>query len=920
MPVIDVPILGELLIAAVLAMSGYTFMVSVGAARGRPHLTPAARGGIFATIALIACTVFLLAYAFQSHDFRIRYVARYSDRSMSPLYLWTALWGGQDGSILWWSFLLSGYTLAFTLWIKNKYRELQPVIFATLASIFAFFACLMLFAANPFSTSFATSAPADGEGLNPLLQNYWMAIHPPALYMGLTGWAIPFSICVAALVTGRLGDEWIFAARRWTLLAWGFLTLGNLLGMFWSYEELGWGGYWAWDPVENASFMPWLLGTAYVHSVMIQERRGTMKAWNVSLMLGAFFMTIFGTFLTRSGLIASVHSFARSDIGIYFVWYMVALALFLVSLVSWRLPELRGKLIDSSDLMDGPWPRIMRIPLLPLMPIAYAVERIRMRVDPYTPPKHRPSEIESVLSREFAFLLNNWILVGMLVFILISTTFPLFSEAIRDQTVTVGPAFYNTWMIPLALVLLFLMGAGPLVAWRKASGKNLREAFVFPVGTSIAVMVAHLTIGNALGFPPVVTATDIYDTNVGAALAFFGGLYPIFATTTAGFALGAILQEFYRGTRVRMRNANEGPFIAFIERFSRARRRYGGYIVHLGITCLFMGFLGAAYDVEREGALEPGETLEVNGVTLRYDRFREESDINRDMIFADLTVSQDGRELGHVAPAKFVYRTHPDMPTTEVAIRWTPLADLYVILSQVDQATNRGTFRVIYRPLVFWIWLGGAIMLFGVFAAGFPSVREIVGERTTAPSRAPALATASLLVVLLVIGAAVFFSTSTVHAQTDSTSSLHAGTVEIHDPAERQIFERLLCQCGDCARLPLSTCSCGWAESMRAEVRAQIAAGSTLAVIQADYRSRFGAASISVPSDSGLDRAMWAVPLGGLVLALPALYFTVRRMSQRAAARVVADANAAPPASATPSERSELDSRLDDELSKLDDA
>lgn len=916
MPVIDVPILGELLIAAVLAMCGYTFMVSVGAARGRPHLTPAARGGIFAIIALIGCTVFLLAYAFQSHDFRIRYVARYSDRSMSPLYLWTALWGGQDGSILWWSFLLSGYTLAFTLWIKNKYRELQPVIFATLASIFAFFALLMLFAANPFSTSFATSAPADGEGLNPLLQNYWMAIHPPALYMGLTGWAIPFSICVAALVTGRLGDEWIFAARRWTLLAWGFLTLGNLLGMFWSYEELGWGGYWAWDPVENAAFMPWLLGTAYVHSAMIQERCGTMKAWNVSLMLGAFFMTIFGTFLTRSGLIASVHSFARSDIGIYFVWYMVALALFLIVLVSWRLPELRGKLIDETDLLDGPWPRIMRIPLLPLMPIAYAVERLRVRIDPYTPPKHRPTEIESVLSREFAFLLNNWILVGMLVFILISTTFPLFSEAIRDQTVTVGPAFYNTWMIPLALVLLFLMGAGPLVAWRKATGKNLREAFIFPVGMSIAVMIAHLTMGHALGFPAVVTATDIYDTNVGAALAFFGGLYPIFATTIAGFALGAILQEFYRGTRVRMKNAKEGPFIAFIEMFSRARRRYGGYTVHLGIVALFMGFLGAAYDVEREGSLAPGETLEVNGVTLRYDRFREESDINRDMIFADLTVSQNGRELGRVAPAKFVYRTHPDMPTTEVAIRWTPLADLYVILSQVDQATDRGTFRVIYRPLVFWIWLGGAVMLLGVFTAGFPSVREIVGEPTTSPSRFPMGATASLLVVLLIIGAAVFFSTSTVHAQTDSTSSLHAGTVEIHDPAERQIFERLLCQCGDCARLPLSTCSCGWAESMRAEVRAQIANGSTLAVIQADYRSRFGPASISVPSDSGLDRAMWAVPIGSLVIALPALYIAVRRMSQRAAARASTDATVP----GTASEKNELDARLDDELSKLDDA
>ena len=924
MPVIDIPTLGEWLIAAVLVMCGYTFMVSVGAARGRPHLTPAARGGIFATIALIACTVFLLAYAFQSHDFRIRYIARYSDRSMSPLYLWTALWGGQDGSILWWSFLLSGYTLAFTLWIKNKYRELQPYIFATLATIFAFFALIMLFAANPFSTSFATSTPADGEGLNPLLQNYWMAIHPPALYMGLTGWAIPFSICVAALFTGRLGDEWIFAARRWTLLAWGFLTLGNLLGMFWSYEELGWGGYWAWDPVENASFMPWLLGTAYVHSVMIQERRGTMKTWNVSLMLGAFFMTIFGTFLTRSGLIASVHSFARSDIGIYFVWYMVALALFLVTLVSYRLPELRGKFIDSSDLIDGNVPRLLRLPVLPLMLIAYGVEQVRRRVDPYTLPRHKPTEIEHPLSREFAFLLNNWILVGMLFFILISTTFPLFSEAIRNQTVTVGPAFYNRWMIPLALVLLFLMGAGPLVAWRKATGKNLREAFVFPVGFAIVTLVLHIALGRVMGLPPVVESSDIYGTSTGAVLAFFGRYSPIFSTTTAGFAFAAIVQEFYRGTSVRMRNTKENVFIAFFEMFSRARRRYGGYIVHLGIVALFMGFLGAAYDVEREGALEPGESLEVNGISLRYDRFREESDINREMIFADLTVSQNGREIGHVEPAKFVYRTHPDMPTTEVAIRWTPLADLYVILSQVDQASNRGTFRVIYRPLVFWIWLGGAIMLFGVFLSAFPSVREILGEPTSSPVRLPMGATASLLVLLLIVGSAVFFSVSRVEAQSDSTSSLHAGTVEIHDPAERQIFERLLCQCGDCARLPLSTCSCGWAESMRAEVRAQIAEGAQLPEIQADYRSRFGPASISVPSDSGWDRAMWVLPIGSLVLALPALYLTVRRMAQRSAAQAAlvtaSGAQASVDAPAASTVRNELDQRLDDELSKLDDA
>jgi cytochrome c-type biogenesis protein CcmF len=920
MPHVDVPTLGNLLLCALLVAAGYTFAVSVGAARGRPHLTPAARQGIFATVALVAGAVFLLAYAFQSHDFRIRYIARYSDRSMSPLYLWTALWGGQDGSLLWWGFLLSGYTLAFTTWVKDRYCELQPYVYATLSSIFAFFAILMLFAANPFSTSFATAAPPDGEGLNPLLQNYWMAIHPPALYMGLTGWAIPFAICVAALFTGRLGDEWILAARRWTLLAWSFLSLGNLLGMFWSYEELGWGGYWAWDPVENASFMPWLTGTAYLHSVMIQERRGTLKVWNVSLMCATFFMTIFGTFLTRSGLIASVHSFARSDIGIYFAWYMLFLGVSLVLLISWRLPDLRGKLLDAEDLLDGSMPRILRIPLLPLMGIAKLVELVRMRVDPYTPPRVRPAGIESPLSREFAFLLNNWILLGMLVFILVSTTFPLLSEALRDQTVTVGPAFYNRWMIPLALVLLFLMGVGPLIAWRKASGKNLREAFVGPSVSAAVVLVLHATLGERLGLAPTMEASDIYGTGTGAVLSFLGKFSPIACTTISAFAFGTIIQEMWRGTRVRMRNSGEGFFVAYVSMFARARRRYGGYVVHLGILFLYLGFLGAAYDVEREGQLEVGESLEVGGVTVRYDGFREEADINREMLFADMTLEQGGGAAGRVSPAKFVYRTHPDMPTTEVAIRSSPLADLYVILSTIDPQSSSGTFRVLYRPLVFWIWFGGLVVLFGTFLAAFPSVREILGDsdEARAPSRG-LLASAATLLLLVVVAAGVgmaallgLFGPATAHAQSDSSSTLHAGTVEIHDPAERQIFERLLCQCGDCQRLPLSTCGCGWAESMRAEVREQIARGLDVVAIQNDYRDRFGPAAISVPSDSGLDRALWAVPVALISIALPALFFAVRRFGKASAARGPA------PEGPVGDPRPELDARLDEELRQLD--
>jgi cytochrome c-type biogenesis protein CcmF len=914
MPAIDIPTLGNLLLAGVLISASYTFAVSIAAARGRPHLTAAARGGIYATIALVASSVFLLAYAFQAHDFRIRYVARYSDRSMTAGYLWTALWGGQDGSLLWWCFLLSLYTLAFTLWIRKKHHELQPVAFATLASIFVFFGVLMQFAANPFATGGAMASPADGEGLNPLLQNYWMAIHPPALYMGLTGWAVPFAIVVAALFTGRLGDEWMLAARRWVILAWGFLALGNMLGMFWSYEELGWGGYWAWDPVENAAFMPWLLGTAYVHSTMIQERRGMLRVWNVALLSATFFFTIFGTFLTRSGLIASVHSFARSDIGIYFVWYMGALALFIITLIAYRLPELRGRLIGLAD--EGTGTLIVFAVLAPIAAYAKLVEIVRVRLARgKLVVRARPAgEIDSLLSREFMYLLNNWILTGMFLSVLVATTFPLISEAVRGETVTVGPTVYNHWMVPLALCLLFLMGVGPLIAWRKASGKNLRDAFTAPTIAGVVVGLAHAAIGSRIGFPAVVESSDIYGTWTGTVLAAVSGIEPLVCTTLAAFVVAAIIQEFWRGTAARMRTTKEGALTALTGVVSRARRRYGGYVVHLGIVFMYLGFLGAAYDLEREDTLTPGETMEVGDVSLRFERAHTEVDVSADMLFADLTVMHGDTSIATVTPAKFVYRSHPDMPTTEVSIRSTPLSDLYVILSTVDPDTGRATFRVINRPLVWWIWFGGLIVLLGAALAAFPSVREILGEETDrarAPAR-PGLAAAVMLLALA--GAAgIAFAASTASAQADGTSSLHAGTVEIHDPVERQLFERLLCECGDCQRLPLSTCGCSWAENMRAELRGDLASGMSVVQIQADYRERFGAQAISVPSDSGLDRALWLAPLVAIGGAFVGLWLVARRWRDRGQLALARD-DAQPAAK----ERSALDDRLDDELKKLD--
>ncbi|HTU56948.1 MAG TPA: cytochrome c-type biogenesis CcmF C-terminal domain-containing protein, partial [Polyangiales bacterium] len=462
--------------------------------------------------------------------------------------------------------------------LRKRLPELAPWIMATLMSILAFFCILMLFAANPFSVV-AAGVPPDGEGLNPLLQNYWMMIHPPMLYIGMVGWAVPFAFAFAALITGRLENDWVLAVRRFTLFAFIALAVGNTLGMLWSYEELGWGGYWAWDPVENAAFMPLLAGTPLLHSVMLQERRGMFKVWNVFLFCLTFLMTIFGTFLTRSGMIASVHSFARSSIGIYFVWYMCIMVAACVGLIVWRLPLLRSR-----------------------------------------------GRIDSLLSRDFVFLLNNWILMGMLFFVLIATTFPLISEALRGETVTVGPGYYNKWMVPLGLVLMTLTGIGPLLAWRKSTRAQLWRVMLVPSVASLVMLIVHVFIGPSAGFPAYVTSDQIYDTGVGRALALVYGCAPVLSTTICTFVVVGHLQEFWRGTRVRMRNAGEGFFTALLELVTRAKRRYGGYLVHLGLVAMYFGFTGSAYDVDKEAALRPGQSLEVRGFTIRYDGSRMEVD------------------------------------------------------------------------------------------------------------------------------------------------------------------------------------------------------------------------------------------------------------------------------------------------------
>ncbi len=671
----SLPTFGTGVLYAMLVSAAYTFAVAVAAGQGRPRLLESARRGAYATCGLVALGVLVLAYAFVTHDFRIRYVTHYSDRSMPMSYLVAALWGGQDGSLLWWSFLLSGYTTACVVWLKGKYRQLQPYIIATLMVIMGFFAILMLFAANPFETNLA-GAKLDGEGLNPLLQNYWMAIHPPCLYMGFVGCSVPFAFAIAALVTGRLDNEWIIAVRKWVLFAWLFLSIGNALGMRWAYEELGWGGYWAWDPVENAACLPWFAASAYVHSTMIQERRNMLKIWNVVLIAVTFLLTIFGTFLTRAGLISSVHAFAQSDIGIFFVWFMALTFAVTAGLIVWRLPQLKSR-----------------------------------------------GQIEAVLSREAAFVVNNWLLMGIATFILIATIFPRISEWLWNETVTVGPPFFNRWMAPLGLGLLFLMGMGPLFGWRKTSGVSLLRAAAFPAGVMFLVGLLHLAFGTRLGFPAIVKEDAFYPGIVGVVLQKLGSAAPLLTISFAAFNFAVVGQEYFRGIAARRtKHPEEGVFAALRNVVDKSRRRYGGYIVHIGVGLMFVGFCGRAWEIEHEASMLPGDRHQIGAYEITYRGPRMEVDQTKRMIFADVDVEKAGKPMGRLSPARFIYLKQ-GQPTTEVSMLTGLHDDLYLVVGTIDPQTKRATLRFHVNPLVTWVWTGVLVLMFGASISLWPEVR-----------------------------------------------------------------------------------------------------------------------------------------------------------------------------------------------------
>jgi cytochrome c-type biogenesis protein CcmF len=646
------PELGRAALLVTLGLSLYALVAGAAAAHlGRRRLALSARNALVAAFASTAVAAVVLLAALLRHDFSFVYVANTTSEALPTGYTISAFWGGQEGSLLLWLLVLTGFgALAVRLnrrWAGDLIVWVVPVF----AAVAVFFSFLVVAVASPFVTQ---AAPTDGAGMNPSLQNPYMLAHPPLLYLGYVGLTVPFAFAIAALLSGRTDERWLIATRRWTLLAWTALGVGQLLGAHWAYVEVGWGGYYAWDPVENAALMPWLAATAFLHSVMIQEKRGMLRIWNVVLVILAFSLSLFGTFLTRSGVINSIHSFTQSSIGPWFLAFIAVTVSVSLGLLFWRLPLLRS-----------------------------------------------PTRLESVISREAAFLYNNLLLLALCLTILWGVVYPLISEAVRGESVVLGRSYYDFFLRVFGLPLLLLMGIGPLIAWRRASLNSLATTFRWPTVTALVAGVVLILLGSGSSLPGLVTYT--------------------FAT----FVVATIALEFARGTRARKALAETSWPGAFSSLISRNRRRYGGYVVHAAIVLLAVGVAGSsAFDSVAEAKLRPGQSMHIGDYSLGYRSLAERQGPNAMEVRANLDVRRGGRDLGTLKAGKNAYAVEQQV-SNEVGIRsdWLRLEDLFVI---ADQINPDGTvyFRVFVKPLVNLIWIAGFVFVLGSVITLWPDARE----------------------------------------------------------------------------------------------------------------------------------------------------------------------------------------------------
>jgi cytochrome c-type biogenesis protein CcmF len=658
---------GHIAIVAAFVVAAYAAIAAPLGVRLRgPELLASTYNAVLGVAILMTVASATLLTAFLTNDFSIRYVAEHSSREMPNSLVAAAFYGGQAGSLLYWGWTLSLFSAIVAYQQRRAAdRHLMAYVHMTLMVVMAFFGLILGFVASPFEKM--AVVPANGQGLNPLLYDLGMLYHPPMLLAGYMSWTIPFAFAVGALATGRLDASWIKTTRRYALVAWAILGIGNMLGGWWAYRVLGWGGYWGWDPVENSAIMPWLIGTAFIHSVMIQERRGMLKVWNMALVMVTFYLAIFGTFVVRSGVINSVHSFAQSSIGPFFLVFLTLVVCATLGLLFYRLPRLR------SD-----------------------------------------NHLDSMLSREASFLLNNLLFLGLVFAIFWGTIFPLVSEAVQGTKITVGPPFFNQVAGPIMIALLVLMGVGPLMPWRKGTGGNLVRLFGPPVLFGVAVA---LVAGILKGFDQP------------KALAAFGA---------CGFVTAAIGLELVRGTLARHQATGENLLAALANLISRNNRRYGGYVVHLGIVMIAVAVTASTgYQVEQMAKLRPGESIAVGEYRLTFNGLRERQEPGVQILEAQLAI-EEGRDLvGTLVTDKRFYRGFERQPSTGVGIRTTAVDDLYVVLAGWE-ADGSASFMVFVNPLVIWIWLGGIVAVAGGLVAMWPETRpRVVAVGATTRGLAP---------------------------------------------------------------------------------------------------------------------------------------------------------------------------------------
>jgi len=642
--------LGALAVLLAFCVAIYAVIGSVaGRLKRNPFLIVSAERAVYGVWFLITLASGILVYALITGDFRYAYVAGHSNRAMPTIYKFTSWWGGQEGSLLFWSWLLSTYAIVVVFTNRRRHRDFMPYVVAIIGTVQVFFLTLNTFVVSPFqmlAREGAITAVPDGNGLSPLLQYPAMVIHPPILYLGYIGFVVPFAFAMGSLITRQPGDGWINTTRRWSMVAWLFQSCGIVLGSAWAYHVLGWGGWWGWDPVENASLLPWLAGTAFLHSVMMQEKKGMMKVWNMVLIATSFFLCILGTSLTRSGIVSSVHAFAQSPVGKYFAIFLAVGIALTAYLILFRLEYLKSE-----------------------------------------------AQLEAVASRESSFLFNNLILLASCFAVLWGTLFPVISEYATGEKISLDAPWFNRLIIPIGLFLLFLTGVGPLFAWRKTSTESLRRNFTIP-GISGIVLVGVLLAAGMRSF---------------YALISFG--FCLFVTLT-------IVMEFYRGSRAIAQKNQINFAHAVVELTHRNTRRYGGYLVHMGIVLMFVGFTGTAFYLQNIGEMKIGQPVRLGSYEFKVARIEQGENENYRWQRAIVEATRNGQPLAPLAPEGRLYKSDRSQ-LHAVAINWRLNEDFYLNFAGMND--DRAVIQSYVFPLISWIWIGAMVLVFGTLVALVPS-------------------------------------------------------------------------------------------------------------------------------------------------------------------------------------------------------